>query len=51
LARAAGPAGQSEAIVALAREQGFVDLALEPVKHDRSVLIGQQLTMQRPGKG
>ncbi|MCH9025606.1 MAG: class I SAM-dependent methyltransferase [Proteobacteria bacterium] len=51
LVKAAGPAGQSEAIVALAREQGFVDLVLEPVKHDRSVLIGQQLTMLRPREG
>ena len=50
LARAAGPAGQSEAILALARKQGFVDLVLEPVKHDSSVLIGQQLTMLRPGE-
>ncbi len=48
LARAAGPAGQSEAIVALAREQGFVDLVLEPVNHDGTVLIGQQLTLRRP---
>ena len=51
LVRAAGPAGQSQAIVALAQEQGFVDLVLEPVKHDGNVLIGQQLTMLRPREG
>ena len=51
LVRAAGPVGQSEAILALAREQGFVDLVLEPVNHDGTVLIGQQLTLRRPGKG
>jgi ubiquinone/menaquinone biosynthesis C-methylase UbiE len=48
LARAAGPAGQSESILAIAREQGFIDLLLEPVNHDGTVLIGQRLTMLRP---
>lgn len=51
LVRAAGPAGQSQAIVALAQKQGFVDPVLEPVKHDGNVLIGQQLTMLRPREG
>ncbi|MCZ6561092.1 MAG: class I SAM-dependent methyltransferase [Gammaproteobacteria bacterium] len=48
LARAAGPVGQSESILAMARKQGFIDLLLEPVNHDGTVLIGQRLTMLRP---
>ncbi len=48
LARAAGPQGQSESILAIARTQGFIDLVLEPVNHDRTVLIGQRLTMLKP---
>jgi len=51
LGRAAGPAGQSETIAGRAKKQGFVDVTLEPVNHNGTVLIGQKLTMRRPKGG
>lgn len=49
LIRAAGPAGQGLKLADLARSLGFADVELAEVRHAGGFLIGQRLTLRKPG--